>query len=207
MSLYALVPAAGRAERFGSPKLLSRWKDRELLGHVLATLSGARAAGVLAGTFVVHRTGDEAVALLADQYLAYPVPARNPDGELSDTLRSGIAEIRSLDSPHGSSAILICLGDQPLLRLDVIQALAQSWQAGAPAARPSYREAPGVPGHPMLIDRSLWSLAAEMTGETGFGPVLERRGIFIRTVPVGGHNPDIDTPDDLRALDPAEPGL
>ena len=204
MALYALVPAAGRAERFGSAKLLVRWRDRELLGHVLATLSGARVAGLLARTFVVHRPGDDAVPALAAEYLAWPIGLRG-DGSLSDSLRTGVAEIRALDSGREPSALLVCLGDQPLLRLDVIRALLHAWKAGASAVRPSYRGNPGTPGHPILLDRRVWGLAAELNGETGFAPVLHRHGIPIHTISVGGHNPDIDTPADLQALEAPEP--
>jgi CTP:molybdopterin cytidylyltransferase MocA len=204
MPLYALVPAAGRGERFGSAKLLARWRDRELLGHVLTTLSGARIAGLIARTFVVHRADDAAIPNLASEYLAWPVPVKGPDGSLADSLRTGVGEIRSLDSGREDSAILICLGDQPLLRLDVIQALNQAWRSGHRAVRPSYRDEPGTPGHPLLVDHSLWHLAAEASGETGFGPVLVRHRIAVHTFAVAGHNPDIDTPGDLQALETRE---
>ncbi len=202
MPLHALVPAAGRAERFGSAKLLAPWRERELLAHVLATLAGARVAGFIDQVIVVHRPSDSRIAELATEYLAVPVAMR-AEGALADSLRRGIAVIRDLE-PTAEDAILICLGDQPLLRLDVIAALAQAWKAGARAARPSYRLDPGAPGHPLLIARSLWSLAPEMTGDAGFGPVLARNGTPVHVVSVAGHNPDIDTTSDLDGLDSAE---
>jgi molybdenum cofactor cytidylyltransferase len=204
MPLYALVPAAGRGERFGSEKLLVRWRDRELLAHVLATLAGARIAGLLARTVVVHRPGDDAIARLAAEYLAWPVPLRAAGDGLASSLRTGVAEIRALDSGREAAALLVCLGDQPLLRLDVLRALADAWRAGIRAARPAYRGDPGVPGHPLLLDRSLWSLASELAGEAGFGPALDRHRVTVHTISVGGHNPDIDTPADLLGLEARE---
>ena len=53
----------------------------------------------------------------------------------------------------------------------------------------------------MLVDRGLWKLAVEMRGESGFAPVLESHRITVRTVQVGGSNPDVDTPDDLARLE------
>ncbi len=203
MALYALVPAAGRGERFGSAKLLVRWRDRELLGHVLSTLASARIAGLIERTFVVHRPDDRAVADLCTEYLAWPVTTQGP-GDLSDSLRTGVTEIRSLDSGRNRSGILICLGDQPLLRLEVIRALTMEWKGGLQAIRPSYRADPGAPGHPLLLDRSLWPLAAELAGESGFGPLLASHHIPVHHVSVGGHNPDIDTPADLERLETAD---
>ena len=172
---------------------------------MLETLGGARAAGVVAGTIVVHRPEDEAIRMLADEYLAHPVEARVTDGDLAWSLRAGIDAITGRGFEREEEAILICLGDQPLLRLDVIRALVESWsRSGTRAVRPSYRDAPGEPGHPLLLDRSLWSLAVELRGETGFAPVLQSNGVMVRTISVAGRNPDVDTPEDLKALE-AEP--
>ena len=57
----------------------------------------------------------------------------------------------------------------------------------------------------MVVDRSLWNLSREMQGESGFAPILARHGVVVRTVSVGGSNPDVDTPDDLAALDAPSP--
>ncbi len=204
MRVFALVPAAGRSERFGSEKLLAKWHDRELLGHVLLKLNGARAAGLLAGIVVVHRPDDDAIRSLAQEYRGYPVAVRDPKGELSLSLRTGIDAIVQRGPAQQREALLICHGDQPLLRLDVIHAVVDAWaHGGAVAARPAYRETPGEPGLPMLIDRSLWRLASEMRGESGFAPVLASHRIAVRSISVGGRNPDVDTPEDLAGLEDA----
>lgn len=202
MRVYALVPAAGRSKRFGSDKLLTRWHDREILGHVLLRLNGARAAGLLAGILVVHRPDDDGVEKLALEYRAYPVAVRDPDGELCYSLRTGIDAIEARGPAQEREALLVCHGDQPLLRLDVIQAVIDVWARGsALAVRPAYRDAPGEPGLPMLIDRSLWRLRQEMRGESGFAPVLASHGVQVATISVAGRNPDVDTADDLAALE------
>lgn len=164
-------------------------------------LGGARAAGLLVNTIVVHRPDDDAVRALAAQYRAYPVALRSAEGELSDTLRTGIEVLSERERREEEAAVLICLGDQPLLRLDVMKALLDAWKSGAVAIRPAYRDSPDEPGHPLLLDRSLWGYATELRGESGFAPVLAARGITVRTIPVGGSNPDVDTPEDLAALD------
>lgn len=206
MRVYGLVPAAGRSTRFGSDKLLAKWQDRELLGHVLLRLSGARAMGLLVGVVVVHRPDDDAVRSMALEYRGFPVAVRDPEGELSYSLRTGIEAIERRGAARDREAVLVCHGDQPALRLDVIHALVNTWQnGGALAVRPDYRESPGEPGLPMIIDRSLWNLSREMRGESGFAPVLARHGVQARTVSVGGRNPDVDTPEDLAALDAPVP--
>ena len=169
---------------------------------MLLKLGGARAAGLLVNTMVIHRPDDEAVRELAIEYRAYPVATRSGDGELSDTLRAGVEAISGRDRREQPAALLICLGDQPLLRLEVIEALINSWKAGGVmAVRPAYRESPGEPGHPLLVDRSLWGLARELQGDSGFAPLLAHRAAAIKSIPVGGRNPDIDTRGDLESLE------
>ncbi len=209
VSLYALVPAAGRGLRFGGLKLLTPWRGQEILSHVLTALGDPRLEDVISEVFVVHRPEDEAIEQLALRFHSQPVKVPSHSaagaGELPDTLRAGFAAITAWHPTSDPAATLICLGDQPLLRADVILALAQAWRSGALAVRPVYHETPRVPGHPMLIDRRLWPRANELTGVTGFGPLLERRGERIETLVVPGRNPDIDTPQDLMALDAQEP--
>jgi CTP:molybdopterin cytidylyltransferase MocA len=174
---------------------------------VLLRLGGARAAGLLVNTMVIHRPDDGAVRELAIEYRAYPVATRSADGELSDTLRAGVEAISGRETGQRRAALLICLGDQPLLRLEVIEALINSWRAGGlMAVRPSYRDSPGEPGHPLLIDHSLWGLARELRGDSGFAPMLAQRASAIKAIPVGGRNPDIDTPEDLVLLEAAASG-
>lgn len=173
-----------------------------MLGHVLLKLGSARAAGLLVNSIVVHRPEDDAIRDLAAEYRAYPLATRSSDGELSDSLRSGLEAVGARESGREPAAVLICLGDQPLLRLEVISALIDSWGSGrVTAVRPSYRDSPGEPGHPFLIDSTLWKLARELRGDTGFAPVLAHRGYGIHSVSVAGRNPDVDTPEDLRALE------
>ena len=203
LSVYALVPAAGRGERFGGAKLLASWRGRALLGHVLLRLGGARAGGLLGTVVVVHRESDEAIRTLTREYRAHAVSVPS-QAELSDSLRAGIGAVASRSDGAEPTALLICLGDQPLIRLEVIEALVDAWRgAGFQAVRPQYRDAPGEPGHPLLLDRSLWGFAADLRGEEGLAPVLARRGIPVKQIPVPGGNPDVDTPDDLAALDTA----
>lgn len=203
LRVFGLVPAAGRGERFGGDKLLAKWHDRELLGHVLLKLGGARAAGLLGPSVVVHRPEDDAIRAIAGEYRCHAEALRVNDGDLSMTLRTGIEHIKTRSASDSQQAILICLGDQPMIRLDVIKAMVETWaRIGAVAVRPAYRDAPDQPGHPMLLDRTLWNLADEMRGDSGFAPVLAAHRITIRTIPVAGNNPDVDTPEDLKLLDP-----
>jgi molybdenum cofactor cytidylyltransferase len=198
---WAIVLAAGASRRFGGDKLAVDAGGAPLISRVLAALEESRRRGDIGGVVVVTREGDHGLAALAGEGVeVLPLPLEAPAG-LSASLNAGIASLDARRRPAPPAAALLCLADQPGLRPDVVSALVAAWREGvALVLRPRYAEAPGVPGHPVLIDRTLWPLAAEATGDAGLGPVLARRPGQVRMIDVPGRNPDIDTPADLAAF-------
>jgi molybdenum cofactor cytidylyltransferase len=195
---WAILLAGGAGRRFGGQKLTADLGGTPMIGRVLAELAESRRREDIAGVIVVVRAGDLRLAELAAggaEVVRLPVTA---PVELAASLRAGIAALKEPGRRPVPAAVLICLADQPGLRADVIAALVTGWRRdGALAARPRYPDAPDVPGHPALLDRSLWPLADEASGDTGLGPVLARRPGLVTTIDVPGRNPDIDTPADL----------
>jgi CTP:molybdopterin cytidylyltransferase MocA len=53
----------------------------------------------------------------------------------------------------------------------------------------------------VLLDRALWPLARDLTGDRGLGELLGSRPEAVSLVDVPGANPDVDTPADLRQLE------
>ena len=195
MIIAGLVLAAGASTRFGSPKVLAQLDGRPLLEHVLET---ARAAG-LAPIVVVE--GDAADAIEAGVRWAGERRVRNPDPGrgLSSSLRIGLGAIAALEPPV--DGVVLLLGDQPLTRRDVIEALlaaAAEDPEGPPILSPRY--AGGGGPHPVLIRRPAFALVGEATGDRGLGPILARHPELVRELPVPGVNPDVDTPADLAAV-------
>lgn len=197
LSLHALVLAAGRGSRFGGSKLQARYRDQPLLAYPLAMVAAARERGLIGGGHVVIPAGDEASLGLVRDMRLEPVLNSGPERGLSYSLQLGLA---ALEEAYAPEAALIVLGDQPLVRLDVIEAIITAWYAGGEAIiRPRYEASPDVPGHPVLVARSVWPLIRKLQGDAGFNSVgpLPRETL----VDVTGDNPDVDTLGDLQALE------
>jgi CTP:molybdopterin cytidylyltransferase MocA len=96
---------------------------------------------------------------------------------------------------------VVVLADQPLLDPEIVRGLVEAWKAGAVIARPRYRDATDTPGHPVLLDRSMWHLAVQASGERGLGPLLDSLRDRVTVLEVPGTNPGIDTPEDLARLE------
>ena len=192
-SVSALILAAGLSARFGGQKLLAPYKGLPLAVHGARTVRAAVNAGLLADVLAVVPT----TRLLWRLYAAEKVPhVQNPKATrgISTSIQLGLTTLAA----GTSGAALVILADQPLLRLEVIEALVTSWRQTGISVRPRYQAAPDEPGHPVLLDRSLWHLADGLTGDTGLGGIL--RGQQINVLDVSGSNPDVDTPQDLALL-------
>ena len=187
----ALVLAAGASERFGSVKALARLGGLPLLQRVLDT---AAATGF--GDVVVV-LGDAAEEIEAAIAWRGERRVRNPDpgAGLSSSLRVGMASLA-----EGTEAVLVLLGDQPLVRVQVIEVLlAALGDCGRQVVAPRY--AGGGGANPVLIAREAWPLVLEAAGDRGLGPVLRAHPALVHEVAVPGENPDVDTPGDLAALE------
>jgi len=99
-------------------------------------------------------------------------------------------------------AALVLLGGQPLVGLDVVAVLIAAWHERLGGLiRPRYAASPAEPGHPVLIDRSLWPLVERLEGDAGLGTILPAGSPGVALIDVDGRNPDVDSPMDLQALE------
>ena len=192
-----MVLAAGASRRFGGGKLMARLHGRPVVEHVFEAVRQARAVDLVGDAIAVIAPGDRAVAELADRAGLRIVENASPGLGLSSSVRCGFQSL----APDVAAAALL-LADQPLVRVEVLAVLVAAWRTGlGTLVRPRYADAPAEPGHPVLVDRSLWPLADALSGERGMGALLPAGSAGVAVIQVGGRNPDIDTPDDLTTLE------
>lgn len=186
-----LVLAAGGSSRFGGrPKQLAKLDGLPLLEHVLVAMSSApldRVAVVLGAHADEVRVGvplHGAQAVVCDEWAL----------GMGASLRAGVQALSDCD------AVAVALGDQPRLSADAIARVVSQRGADELAVRATYG---GVPGHPVLLERTLLSRVGELSGEAGARALLH--GIPIREVACDGLGSpdDIDTPEALAALQAA----
>ena len=196
----AVVLAAGLSSRFGSAKLTAEWRGRPIISHVLDTVAGARDDGLLTAGIVVHRAEDAQTPRLALERGLEPHVNTRPTQGLSSSLRVGLNALCA-ERWEPMEGALVIMGDQPLLRKDVIARLLAAFIPSMDIVRPQYLEDPGEPGHPVLVHRRLWGRARSLTGDQGFRAIATWGQVRETTIQVDGANPDVDTPADLAGLD------
>jgi molybdenum cofactor cytidylyltransferase len=203
--IQALVLAAGQGHRFGGDKLHALYRGRPLLSHALAVVRAACNQGLLCDGHVVIAAGDQRAVGLVRAAGLVPVINDSPTLGLSRSLRLGLASLENRAVGEGGAA-LIFLGDQPLVRLEVIEQLVRVWSHECvTTVRPRYECRGDVPGHPVLLSREMWPRACRLEGDLGFGAVLDASSPGTVTVDIAGDNPDVDTRADLQALERADP--
>jgi CTP:molybdopterin cytidylyltransferase MocA len=134
----------------------------------------------------------------ADEIVA-AVPLHGAEPVVCDGWAEGIgASLRAgVDALAGCEAIVVALGDQPRLSPEAVARLVAARGGGAPALRASYG---GVPGHPVLVEASLFDRLRAVRGDEGARAVLAE--VEVRDVPCDGLGSprDVDTPEQLARL-------
>lgn len=195
--------AAGQGRRYGSGgnKLLANWRGRPILGHVLDTLTSARARRLIEGGVVVTPAIAPELAELARAAELMPVAVAGDERSMAVSLAAGIAALDRGPAGPAPDAALIVLGDQPSLSLHAIDAvIAAAADPPTALARARYSAEPEVPGHPVLLGRRWWPVLADLRGDRGLDRLIRDRGLVWQEVRIEGANPDVDSPDDLRRL-------
>lgn len=185
--MTAVVLAAGAGTRFGGGKLLARIGGRPVLQHVLDTLAAAGLSNVVVVLGDDREAIEAAITWRSERRIRNPDPGRG----LSSSLRIGIEAVGD-----SARAVLVVLGDQPLVPAAAIRALvAAPADPSRPVVVPVYPDDRGR--NPVLLGRPAFGLVADADGDRGLGPVLAAHPELVTEIAVTGVNPDLDTLEDL----------
>ena len=185
-----LVLAAGSGSRFGGGKLLARVAGRPVLQHVLDAVAEAGVDEVVVVLGEDAAGIEAAIEWRAERRVVNPEPGRG----LASSLRIGF----EAGGPT-RDAVLVALGDQPLVPAAVIRSLLGAPpKRGRPFVVPAYGDDHGR--NPVLVRKGGFALVGEAEGDRGLGPILAAHPELVAEIAVEGSNPDIDTPGDLALV-------
>jgi molybdenum cofactor cytidylyltransferase len=199
LSLAAVVLAAGAARRYSDElgaKLLANLDGEPLLTNVLTAVRAARPTA----TVVVLGHGSAQIEARIEWRDESRVTNPNPDDGLSSSIQVGIDALIAMQADF--DGVFIVLGDQPRLQPAVLRALEDAAAHARPADRPLVVPRYETPGsrNPVLLLRPAWTLVNSLSGDNGFGRLIEERPDMVLSVPVPGDMPDVDRPSDLARL-------
>lgn len=188
--LFAVVLAAGPSRRFGSVKQLVRVAGRPLL-HTAVT----RASEVTGNALIVvlGSAAAELAPLLKHSPGSVIVNQDWREG-LASSIRAAIARL-----PPTCTGVMLILADQASVSADDLKRLAGTWRK-----QPQHIAAAlyaGTLGAPAIFPRALFRELAELRGDAGARALLHRNPDRVVRVPMPSAAIDIDTPEDLLALE------
>jgi molybdenum cofactor cytidylyltransferase len=121
----------------------------------------------------------------------------------NDRWESGIASslgaaIVALQAVPGIDALVVGLGDQPRVGPEAYRWLADAYDSGARLAVATYA---GVRANPVLLARDHWDEALGLEGDEGARVLMRRHPVVEVPCDGTGEPTDVDTPQDLAALE------
>lgn len=182
----AIILAAGQSRRMGATnKLLMELDGRPMVAHVTSALEKSCVDEIIV---VTGHEGDQIKAALKAHKVRY---VDNPafDKGLSTSLASGLGVVAA-----SSDAVMVCLGDMPLVKTEDIERLIAAFDsdAGREICVPVYR---GKRGNPVLWSRRFIKEMIQMEGDVGAKHLLFKYDDVVYEVPMqdAGVLVDFDT--------------
>ena len=186
--------AAGRGLRFGGeiPKPLLELGGRPLVLHAI---DAARGSGLAPLAVVV--SDDRTAAVVGGTETGAVLIVRNdaPERGISSSLH---AALRAFEPDPSIDGVVVGLADQPLVGSDAYRRVAGALRGETQLAVATYG---GVRGNPVLVGRAHWDEALALQGDEGARVLLRRHGAVEVPCDGTGEPTDIDTPEDLIALE------
>ena len=183
------ILAAGAGTRFGpNPKQLAELDGRPLLEHAITAMVEVPA---LERIVVTLGANAEAIITAVEFQRAEPLVAKDWGEGQAASLRAAVDALSEAD------AIVVTLGDQPRIAAQAIARVIAAAGGTEAAVCATYG---GLPGHPVLIKKSLFGDIADLRGDFGARGLLRAVAVGeIECADVGG-NIDIDTCKELETL-------
>lgn len=188
-SVAAIILAAGASERLGQPKALLDWYGEPIIAHIADVVLASPARPVVV---VLGAHAEQVRPALGSRPVQVVI---NPDWRegMSTSVRAGVAQLSA-----DVAAALFVLGDQPNITSGLLATLvARFRETGAPIVEPRYRDRPG---NPALFAREMFAELAQITGDRGGRPLLDKYAGRVTVVQVDDLSmlEDIDTLEDYR---------
>lgn len=192
--IVAIVPAAGRSERMGRPKLLLPLGSKRVIEHVVSSL----AQSCVSRTILVWPPNLERPDSFERTPRLEVLPLATPTSDMRATILRGLEHVEaSGTSPAG---FLLVLADQPTIRSTVVDLLVDRFaRSDKKILIPTFD---GRRGHPVLFDWSLLNSIRSLPIDRGLNQLVAAMRDQVEECQTDETSvvQDMDTPEDYARL-------
>jgi molybdenum cofactor cytidylyltransferase len=191
---YAIVPAAGRSQRMGQPKLLLPWSHGKLIDQVLEAWTSSRVSHVV----VVVRRDDPELCRACERWPVVVVRPEDPPGDMKASVQIGLRYLESQFQPTANDRCFIAPADLPTLTSKIIDRLIDTESDFSSIVVPQFGDRQG---HPALVPWEITGEIFQLAEDEGVDRVVQRhKKTAVPFAPEDAIN-DVDTPEEYqRAL-------
>lgn len=185
-----VVLAAGGSRRLGAPKQLVRLRGLTLLEHALGAARGALPTAPLIVVLGAHALRLRALVRRSAPAARIAYNPRWADG-MAGSLQAGLRAV-----PHGTTAVLVTLVDQPNVDARALRGLVAAWRRRPGRAAAAHYS--GRSGVPALLPRHYWQAIRKLEGDSGARALLRDERTTLVAMPEAAL--DVDTAMDVARL-------
>lgn len=200
--IASIVPAAGRSERMGQPKLILAIAGQTVIARLVQTLRQGGAEPVVVVTPPREAPGAGLLIDEADRAGALVVVAESRPPEMRVSFELGLAHLERSAHP---SVILLCPADSPGITPSVVAQLVEQAQKVPEAILiPTFQ---GRRGHPIVLPWGMALKSRELPRGAGLNSLVALHAAEVVEVEVAepGVLDDLDTPEDYQRWVPPAP--
>jgi molybdenum cofactor cytidylyltransferase len=194
--IHALIPAGGRSERMGRPKLLLPARGKLVIERVIHALKSAKIDHIL----VVVAMHLPELAEAARRAGAFVLHLATPTPDMRATVELGLDWIEEMWNPQPDDHWLLLPADHPTLQASVITALETAQQmTNCSILIPTFASRRG---HPTLVRWSHVVPFRKFSPDMGINSYFRLEAKAVLEVPVEDESVlwDLDTPEDYDRL-------
>lgn len=188
----AIILAAGRSSRLGSPKQLLNYQGKTLLQHSIDTAKQASVQSII----VILGSGFDLLFSRVDSAGLHIIKNDNWQTGIASSISCGINALKDTAPTTDAAILMVC--DQPFVNPALLNELLTVQKAtNKPIIASSYGNTIGIPA---LFHKDFFQQLLDLRGDSGAKKIMQLNPGSLATVPFTLGSIDIDTLDDYESL-------
>jgi len=192
-----IIPAAGSSQRLGQAKQLVTHSGKPLLRYIIELAATLRPLEIIVVTGAVAAKVQPVIEA-AKRMVTQLTVVHNPNWEsgIGSSISAGTSALNDK-----TQAVMVLLADQWKITADDLQVLQTAWHSNPQSLVASHTG--NILGPPVIFPRDCFEALTKLKDDRGANSVVQNNIKRVIQVEICNAEADLDTPNDLKALQAA----